>query len=84
MPHLHLYNRAGFQDNAAKSGKPGHRAKFRDCPGQTGTLGNYDLELSQMELLLVLCCIMQLKSNNREIFSSTRTKKITQVEKKQT
>ena len=22
--------------------QPGHRAKFRDCPGQTGTLGNYD------------------------------------------
>ena len=53
MPHLHLCNRAGFRDNAAKLGKPGHNrdigpktgtvpAKNRDCPGQTGTLGNYD------------------------------------------
>ena len=24
VPHLHLCNQAGFQDNAAKSGKPGH------------------------------------------------------------
>ena len=42
MPHLHLCNRAGFRDNAAKSGKPGHN---RDCPGQTGTLGNYVMTL---------------------------------------
>ena len=43
VPHLHLCNRAGFQDNAAKSDKPGHRTKFRDCPSQTTTLGNYDI-----------------------------------------
>ena len=24
VPHLHLCNRGGFRDNAAKSGKPGH------------------------------------------------------------
>ena len=43
VPHLHLCNRAGFRDNAAKLGKLGHRGIFRDCPGQTGTLGNYAL-----------------------------------------
>ena len=25
----------------------GHRSKFRDCPGQTGTLGNYEYLLQQ-------------------------------------
>ena len=44
VPHPYLCNRAGFRDNAAKLGKPGHRAKCRDCPGQTGTLGNYEKE----------------------------------------
>ena len=41
MPHLHLCNRAGFRDNAAKSGKPGHN---RDIGPKTGTLGNYAKE----------------------------------------
>ena len=35
MPHLHLCNRAGFRDNAAKSGKPGHN---RDIGPKTGTI----------------------------------------------
>ena len=35
MPHLHLYNRAGFRDNAAKSGKPGHN---RDIGPNSGTV----------------------------------------------
>ena len=35
MPHLHLCNRAGFRDNAAKSGKPGHN---RDIGPKSGTV----------------------------------------------
>ena len=35
MPHLHLCNRAGFRDNAAKSRKPGHN---RDIGPKTGTV----------------------------------------------
>ena len=35
MPHLHLCNRAGFRDNAAKLGKPGHN---RDIGPKTGTV----------------------------------------------
>ena len=35
VPHLHLYNRAGFRDNAAKSGKPGHN---RDIGPNSGTV----------------------------------------------
>ena len=35
VPHLHLCNRAGFRDNAAKSGKPGHN---RDIGPKTGTV----------------------------------------------
>ena len=35
MCHLHLCNRAGFRDNAAKSGKPGHN---RDIGPKTGTV----------------------------------------------
>ena len=35
MPHLHLCNRAGFRDNVAKSGKPGHN---RDIGPNSGTV----------------------------------------------
>ena len=50
-PHPHLYNRAVFRDIATKSGNPGQsrdirRAKFRDCPGHSGTVGNYALPAS--------------------------------------
>ena len=36
VPHLHLCNRAGFRDNSAKSGKPGHN---RDVGPNSGTQG---------------------------------------------
>ena len=35
VPHLHLCNQAGFRDNAAKSGKPGHN---RDIGPKSGTV----------------------------------------------
>ena len=35
VPHLHLCNRAGFRDNAAKSGKLGHN---RDIGPNSGTV----------------------------------------------
>ena len=42
MPHLHLYNRAGFRDNAAKSGKAGHNRdigpNFGTVPAKSGHL----------------------------------------------
>ena len=33
MPHLHFCNRAGFRDNAAKSGKLGHNRDKGQIPG---------------------------------------------------
>ena len=46
MPHLHLCNRAGFWDNAAKSGKPGHN---RDIGPKTGTVPAKPGHLATME-----------------------------------
>ena len=50
MPHLHLCNRAGFRDNAAKSGKPGHNRdigpKSRTVPAKPGHLATMKLRLA--------------------------------------
>ena len=47
MPHLHLCNRAGIRDNAAKSGKPGHN---RDIGPNSGTIPAKPGHLATMQL----------------------------------
>ena len=51
MPHLHLCNRAGFRDNAAKLGKPGHN---RDIGPKTGTVPAKPGHLATMHIMRVL------------------------------
>ena len=50
MPHLHLCNRAGFRDNAAKSGKPGHNW---DIGPKTGTVPAKPGHLATMKINLL-------------------------------
>ena len=54
MPHLHLCNRAGFRDNAAKSGKPGHN---RDIGPKTGTVPAKPGHLATMGVLIEPECV---------------------------
>ena len=48
--------------NSPTGTPPGQQAKFRDCPGQTGTVGNYDtdsgLKLLSFYILAYLCMTM--------------------------
>ena len=42
----------------------GHRPKFRDCPGQTGTLGNYVAQWSNSDTTLV-CVTLDCGDTNQ-------------------
>ena len=64
MPHIHLSNRAGFLDNAAKLGKLGHN---RDIGASSGTLGNY-----RGNWLLSACAYNTRQQENMRLTKSMR------------
>ena len=58
VSYLHLCNRAGFRDNAAKSGKPGHN---RDIGPKTGTVPAKSGHLATMIHVLISMCLHELE-----------------------